>query len=339
MRAVAYSTNGPIEAHDSLSDIELSEPTIGPRDLLVEVKAISVNPVDTKVRRKVAPPFGVWKILGWDAAGTVIGKGREVQNFQLGDHVFYAGDLNRQGTNAEHHAVDERIVGHKPKSLDFAHAAALPLTAITAWEALFDRLNVNRPVPGGDNSILIIGGAGGVSSIAIQLVRKLTALTVIATASNDTSSTWVKQMGAHAVLDHRKPLAEEIRKYGLAAPGFVFGTTESSDHLSQIAELIAPQGRFAIIDDPAVLDINPFKRKSVSVHWEFMFTRSMHQTADTAEQGKLLNEVARLVDEGKIKPTLGENFGHINAENLKRAHSLIETGRAKGKIVLAGFGT
>lgn len=338
MRSVAYSTVGPIEAKDSLVDVEMPEPVLGDRDLLVEVKAISVNPVDTKVRRKVAPTEGAWKILGWDAAGIVIGTGRKVQNFKTGDKVFYAGDLNRQGTNAERHAVDERIVGHMPQSLDFAQAAALPLTAITAWEALFDRLDINRPVAGASLAILIIGGAGGVSSIALQLVRQLTSLKVIATASNDASRAWVQEMGAHVVLDHSAPLTEELQKHGLAAPAFVFGTTATEAHLTQIAELIAPQGRFAVIDDPAVFDINPFKRKSVSVHWEFMFTRSMHQTADMDEQGKLLNKVAGLIDAGKLKPTVGNHFGRINATNLKRAHTLIETGRTKGKVVLEGFG-
>ncbi len=339
MRAVAYSTAGPIEVEDSLVDVDVPEPVLGDRDLLVEVKAISVNPVDTKVRRKVSAPAGEWKILGWDAAGSVIATGRAVRNFKIGDKVYYAGDLNRQGTNAERHAVDERIVGHMPTSLDFVHAAALPLTAITAWEALFDRLDVNRPVPGYSNSILVIGGAGGVSSIAIQLARQLTSLTVIATASSDATREWVKHMGAHVVLDHRAPLAEEIRKHGLSAPGYVFGTTATEIHLAQIVELIAPQGRFAVIDDPAVLDINPFKRKCVSVHWEYMFTRSMNKTEDIDAQGKLLNDVARLVDDGKIKTTLGENFGPINAANLRRVHTLIESGRAKGKIVLEGFGT
>ena len=236
MRAVAYSTCRSIDAEDALFDCNVPEPTGGARDLLVEVKAISVNPVDTKIRRKVEPSSGERKILGWDAAGTVIAIGSDVQKFKVGDHVFYAGDLNRQGTNAEQHAVDERIVGHMPTSLSFAQAAALPLTAITAWEALFDRLNVNRPIAASGNSILVIGGAGGVSSITIQLARLLTSLTVIATAANDASRDWVHQMGAHAVLDHSAPLAEQLRKQGLDAPGFVFGTTETALHLAQIAE-------------------------------------------------------------------------------------------------------
>ena len=250
---------------------------------------------------------------------------------------IYAGTLNRQGTNQEFHLVDERIVGPKPKSLSNAEAAALPLTAITAWEMLFDRLDVKRPVPGPKNAILVIGGAGGVGSIAIQLARVLTDLTVIATASRPETIAWVKQLGAHHVVDHAKPLAAEVAKLGIGAPAFVFSTTETGRHFDQIVELIAPQGRFGLIDDPDVFDIRKIKRKSASVHWEFMFTRSMFETADVLEQHKLLTEVARLVDAGKIKTTLGETYGRINAANLRRAHALIETGKAKGKIVLEGF--
>jgi NADPH2:quinone reductase len=250
--------------------------------------------------------------------------------------VFYAGDMTRQGTNAELHLVDERIVGHKPKSLDWAQAAALPLTAITAWEALFDRLDVSKPVPG-SNAILVIGGAGGVSSIAIQLARQLTGLTVIATASRAETRSWVRDLGAHHVIDHSKPLAGQVDAIGVGAPGFVFSTTNTDKHVEDIARLIAPQGRFGLIDDPATLDIVAFKRKAVSVHWELMFTRSMFQTADMDAQGKLLTEVARLVDAGTLRTTLGENFGPINAANLRRAHALIESGKARGKIVLEGF--
>jgi NADPH2:quinone reductase len=230
--------------------------------------------------------------------------------------------------------VDERIVGRKPASLDWAQAAALPLTAITAWEALFDRLDVKKPVPG-YNAILIIGGAGGVASIAIQLARRLTDLTVIATASRPETASWVRDLGAHHVIDHAKPLAEQVE--ALATPGFVFSTTQTDKHVAEIAKLIAPQGRFGLIDDPATLDVVPFKRKAVSVHWELMFTRSMFQTEDMAAQGVLLNEVARLVDDGTLRTTLGENFGPINAANLKRAHAMIESGRTRGKVVLEGF--
>ncbi len=331
MRAVGYRESLPIDAPESLVDIDLPKPVPTGRDILVQVHAISVNPVDTKVRRRAKPAAGAWMVLGYDAAGVVTAVGPETSLFKPGDAVFYAGDMTRQGTNAELHLVDERIVGHKPKSLDWAQAAALPLTAITAREALFDRLDVGKPVPG-SNDILIVGGAGGVGSIAIQLARQLTGLRVIATASRPETRAWVQDLGAHMVIDHTRPLSEQID-----GPGFVFSTTNTDRHVQDIVKLIAPQGRFGLIDDPATLDIVPFKRKSISVHWELMFTRPMFKTADMGAQGALLNEVARLVDAGTIRTTLGENFGQIDAANLKRAHALIESGRARGKIVLEGF--
>jgi NADPH2:quinone reductase len=339
MRAVGYQDSLSIEAPNALVDINLPKPRPTDRDLLVQVQAISVNPVDTKVRRRAKPKAGDWKVLGYDASGTVIATGPDATLFKPGDTVFYAGDIGRPGTNAELHLVDERIVGRKPKSLDWAQAAALPLTAITAWEALFDRLDVRKPVPGAAEAILIIGGAGGVASIAIQLACQLTGLQVIATASRPETQAWVRNLGAHHVVDHSKPLAGQVAALGLGAPGFVFSTTNTDQHLTEVTTLIAPQGRFALIDDPATLDILPFKRKSVSTHWEFMFSRPMFQTPDMNAQGTLLNEVARLVDEGQLRTTLGENFGPINATNLKRAHALIESGRARGKIVLEGFAT
>ncbi len=335
MRAVGYETLGPIDRDDALVDIELPDPQPGDHDLLVEIRAISVNPVDTKVRRRAGPDAGQWKVLGYDAAGVVVATGPKAGRFKVGDEVFYAGDMTRPGTNAELHLVDERIVGRKPSSLGFAEAAALPLTSITAWEALFDRLDVGRAVPGA-SAILVIGGAGGVASVAVQLARQLTDLKVIATASRPESRDWITTLGAHHVVDHSKPLAGEIEALGIA-PGFVFSTTMTDRHLNDVASLIAPQGRFALIDDPAELEITAFKRKSVSVHWEFMFTRSMFATADISAQGELLDEVSRLVDAGTLRTTLGENFGPINAANLKRAHALIESGRATGKIVLEGF--
>jgi NADPH:quinone reductase len=334
MRAIGYQESLPIESPASLVDIDLPQPEPLGRDLLVQIHAVSVNPVDTKVRMRAKPEAGEWKILGYDAAGTVVATGRDATLFKPGDAVFYAGDITRQGTNAEYHLVDERIAGRKPASLDWAQAAALPLTSITAWEALFDRLDVKKPVPGG-NAILIIGGAGGVASIAVQLARQLTGLTVIATASRPETAAWVRDLGAHHVIDHAKPLADQIEPLG--APGYVFSTTQTGQHLAEIVKLIAPQGRFCLIDDPATLDIVPFKRKAVSVHWELMFTRSMFQTEDMAAQGVLLNEVACLVDSGTLRTTLGKNFGTINAANLKRAHAAIESGRARGKVVLEGF--
>jgi NADPH:quinone reductase len=336
MRAIGYQQPGSIDRDEALVNIELPTPTPIGRDLLVEVKAVSVNTVDIKIRQGAKPDPGNWKVLGWDAAGIVTGVGSDVTLFQLGDAVFYAGEIGRPGTNAEYHVVDERIVGMKPKTLDWAAAAALPLTSITAWEMLFDRLDVKKAVPGAAPAILIIGGAGGVGSIAIQIARKLTDLTIIATASRSETIAWVKEMGAHHVIDHTLPLAEQVAKLGLGAPAFVFSTNYTDRHLDAIGELIAPQGRFGLIDDPAVLDINRFKRKSVSVHWELMFTRSIFNTVDITDQGKLLNEVSRLVDEGVLRTTMTERYSGIDAANLKLVHTLIESGKARGKIVLEG---
>lgn len=337
MRAVGYKTAQAIDHPEALVDIDLPRPEPKGRDLLVEIRAIAVNPVDTKMRQRGGAADGGWRVLGWDAAGVVAGVGPEVTGFAVGDEIFYAGALERPGTNAEFHLVDERIVGRKPASLSWAEAAALPLTAITAWEGLFDRLDVRRPVAGGRPMILIIGGAGGVASIAVQIAKKLTDLTVIGTASRPETAAWVKALGADHVVDHAKPLAGEVAALGLGAPGFVYSTTRTDLHLAEIGELIAPQGRFVLIDDPGALDVSPFKRKSVSTHWEFMYTRSMFGTADMAEQGALLTEVARLVDAGDIRTTMGEHYGVINAENLRRAHAMLESGKAVGKIVLEGF--
>lgn len=337
MKAVAYQIAGPLDRDASLVDVTLEQPVARGRDLLVKVRAISVNPVDTKIRRNVSPSSGDWKVLGWDAVGEVVEVGEAVTGFRPGDQVFYAGALDRPGANSEYHLVDERIVGHKPQSLSDAEAAALPLTAITAWEMLFDRLDVRRPVAGAANAILVIGGAGGVGSITIQLLRTLTDVTVIATASRPETQEWVRKLGAHHVVDHRQPLAPQVAALGLVQPAFVFSTTETLDHLAEIVELIAPQGRFGLIDDPSTLDVMPFKRKSVSVHWELMFTRSLYQTADMAEQGRLLDEVSKLVDAGSIRTTVTETLRPINAENLKAAHAVLESGKARGKLVLEGF--
>lgn len=338
MQAVGYKEPGTIDRDQALLDIELPTPEPTGRDILVEVKAVSVNPVDVKLRGKTKPEPGEWKVLGWDAAGVVKAVGPEVSDFHPGGEVFYAGAINRPGTNSQFHLVDERIVGRKPQSLDWAEAAALPLTSITAWEALFDRLDVNKSVPGAAPAILIVGGAGGVGSMAIQLVRALTDLTVIATASRPETIAWVKQMGAQHVIDHSKPLAAQVEALGLGAPGFVFSTTQTNLHLTEIAAAIAPQGRFALIDDPPTLGIGLFKQKSVSIHWELMFTRSLFGTADIGEQGRLLNEVSRLVDAGVLHTTMTARYAPINAANLKEVHALVESGTARGKLVLEGFG-
>jgi zinc-binding alcohol dehydrogenase family protein len=337
MKAVAYQTPGPIERDDALQDITLDKPQATGRDLLVKVQAVSVNPVDAKLRVRRAPVAGEWGVLGFDAAGVVEAVGPEVQDFKPGDAVFYAGSIIRPGTNSEYHLVDERIVGRKPATLSNAEAAALPLTAITAWEMLFDRLDVKRPTAQGGQVILVIGGAGGVGSITIQLLRALTDMTVIATASRPDTQDWVRECGAHHVIDHRQPLAPQVAALGLGAPGFVFSTTQTDQHFADIVELIAPQGRFGLIDDPAQLNALPFKQKSVSLHWELMFTRSMFGTPDMARQGQLLTEVAALVDAGRIRSTATQIAGRIDAATLRRVHAQIESGTARGKIVLEGF--
>ncbi len=337
MHAVAYQQPGAIDRADALIDIELPDPAPAGRDLLVEVRAVSVNPVDTKVRNSAVPVPGGWKVLGWDAAGVVRAVGPEAGRFSPGDPVFYAGAIDRPGTNSELHLVDERIVGKKPASLGWADAAALPLTAITAWESLFHRLEVRRPVLGAAPALLVVGGAGGVGSIAVQLARTLTDLAVIATVSRPETAEWVRTMGAHHVIDHSQPLAPQVAALRLGAPAFVLSTTHTEAHLSEIAELIAPQGRLAFIDDPDRLAIGALKRKSVSVHLELMFTRPMFATADMALQGDLLDEVSRLVDAGRIRTTATERLAPIDATNLKRAHALLESHRARGKIVLEGW--
>ena len=333
MKAISYIDGMDHGFQNPLVDIEKAMPSLKDRDLLVRIKAISVNPVDTKVRRNPVA-VGNTRILGWDAVGEIVEVGSGVQHFKAGDQVWYAGDLTRDGSNAEYQAVDERIVSLKPQSLSDAEAAALPLTAITAWEMLFDRFNVDLEK---FDNILVIGGAGGVGSIAIQLLKAKTNLKVIATASREETKAWVKSLGADYVIDHTEDLNTQIKALGLDAPRYIFSTNQTETYLPQISKLIAPQGKFGLIDDPKSLDIGEFKSKSVSVHWEFMFTRSMFNTTDIEQQSQLLHQVAELVDNHKIKTTLNQTLGKINAKNLKLAHELIETGRAKGKIVLEGF--
>ncbi|MBG0845715.1 zinc-binding alcohol dehydrogenase family protein [Pseudomonas chengduensis] len=338
MKAVAYYQSLPADHPEALQDVQLAEPTPGAHDLLVEVRAISVNPVDTKIRLGVKPENGAAKVLGWDATGIVKAVGSEVTLFQPGDRVFYAGAIDRAGANSELHLVDERIVGHMPGSLSFAEAAALPLTAITAWELLFERLQVAEGSADQGQSLLIVGAAGGVGSILTQLARHLTGLTVIGTASRPETQAWIRDLGAHHVIDHSKPLSEELARIGIGQVTHVASLTQTDQHYAQLVECLAPQGRLALIDDPLQpLDVMQLKRKSLSLHWELMFTRSLYQTADMIEQHRLLERVSDLVDAGVLKTTLGEHFGTINAANLRRAHALLESGKAKGKIVLEGF--
>ncbi|QEE26971.1 zinc-binding alcohol dehydrogenase family protein [Terriglobus albidus] len=332
MRAIGYTQPGP---PDVLQDITLPDPVAAARDLLVEVKAISVNPVDMKVRQSAGPVDGQpYRVLGYDAAGVVKAVGPEVKGFRAGDEVFYAGTLLRQGTNAQLHLVDERIVAHKPKSLDFDHAAALPLTAITAWELLFDRLGA---VPGGKDDtrlLLIVGAAGGVGSILVQLARQLTGLHIIGTASRPETKAWVQELGAHQVIDHSQPLPPQLNG---RQPDLIASLTNTQDHFPQLAEILAPQGHLGLIDDPASIDVKLLKRKAASLHWEYMFARSMFQTADIEQQGELLKQVATMVDSGAIRTTAGENLGIINAANLRSAHERIATGKVRGKLVLSGW--
>ena len=335
MKAITFTQHAlPIEDPQSLQDIDLPVPTPGPRDLLVEVRAVSVNPVDTKVRAGTFTKEP--KILGWDAAGIVREVGAEVTLFQPGDEVFYAGSLARTGSYSEFHLVDERIVGHKPRSLSAADAAALPLTSITAWELLFDRLGVTEG-SGHGKCLLITGAAGGVGSMLVQLARQLTRLTVIGTASRQETADWVRQLGAHHVIDHSKPLLAQLQALGIDEVSHVASLTHTEQHFAQLIEVLRPQGRLGVIDDPESLDVMPLKRKSLSLHWELMFTRSLYETPDMIEQHHLLNRVSDLIDQGILKTTVGEHFGAINAANMRRAHALVESGKARGKLVLEGF--
>jgi zinc-binding alcohol dehydrogenase family protein len=338
MKAIGYQQPQAISAAASLQDITLPTPVAQGHDLLVEVRAVSINPVDTKVRANAAPAAGQdYKVLGYDASGIVRAVGADVTLFKVGDRVYYAGAITRPGTNSELHLVDERIVGHMPATLDFAQAAALPLTTITAWELLFDRLGVlpgKKPNP---KSLLVIGAAGGVGSILVQLARRLTGLTVIGTASRPETKAWVKDLGAHHVIDHAQPLTVELERIGIPQVDIIVSLNRTADHLPQILEALAPQGQFGLIDDPATLNVMPFKSKAASVHWEMMFARPMFGTPDMIAQHHLLNEVAQLVDAGLVRTTLAENYGRITADNLKRAHALVESGTARGKVVLEGW--
>lgn len=334
MKAIAYLQAGPLSAPEALVQIEVPRPELQDHDLLVEVKGVSMNPVDVKVRANMAPDGGP-RILGFDAAGVVKEVGAQVSRFAPGDEVFYAGDLTRPGTNAELHAVDERIVGKKPASLTFAEAAGIPLTAITAWEILFDSFGLEEGA-GKGKTLLVIGGAGGVGSILIQLAKKLTQLTVVATASRPDTVAWVKEMGADHVVNHRKPLDEEMKGLDLA-PRYVAALTNTEQHFAAIVDLIQPRGKIAVIDDPAALDVLPLKFKALSLCWEFMFTRPMFKTADMEVQHRLLSRVSALLDDGVLRSTVTKHGGALTVDNLRDAQAHQESGTAIGKTVLDGF--
>ena len=337
MKAVGYTQSLAINENDALIDVDIEKPSASGRDLLVRINAIAVNPVDYKIRQRVNPEAGTPKILGWDAVGEVVEIGADVSEFAVGDRVYYAGDLTRQGTNAEYQLVDERIVGHAPKTLSDSEAAALPLTTITAYELLFDHLALAQQQEKSDEVVLVVGAAGGVGSIMLQLLKTLTGATVIATASRQSSKDWVVSLGADYVVDHSKPLAQQIEALNIGQVTHVASLNNTGAYVEAFVEVMKPKGKLALIDDPESLDVSKLKQKSLSLHWEFMFTRSMFETDDMVEQSHLLNHVANLIDEGKVKTTVGKHLGKINAANLKKAHQILEEGSAIGKLVLEGF--
>jgi zinc-binding alcohol dehydrogenase family protein len=336
MRAVAYRKSLPVEHPDSLIDIELPVPQPGPRDLLVRVEAIAVNPVDYKIRQN-ADPAGEAKVLGWDAAGTVIAAGSEAGLFEAGDEVYYAGALDRPGANSRYHVVDERLVARKPSTLSFTEAAALPLTALTAWEGLFERLGLRTGALEQAGTLLVTAAAGGVGSIAAQLARALTSLTVVGTASRPETAEFARKMGAQHIVDHRKPLAPQLAQVAPGGIDYVFSTTGTDSNLASYAETLNPFGHIVAIDDFDSVPIGVLKAKSISFHWEFMFTRSMFRTADRAMQHHILTQVARLVDRGILTTTATRDLGPVNAANLREAHRIQESGTAIGKTTLTGF--
>ncbi|KFF04302.1 zinc-binding alcohol dehydrogenase family protein [Flavobacterium reichenbachii] len=335
MKAIGFKTSLPIGEKESFIEFETSKPTPGSKDLLVKISAVSVNPVDFKIRQSSAKDtvLETPKIIGWDAVGIVEAVGENVNLFKIGDEVYYAGDITKQGSNAEYQIVDERIAGRKPKSLSIEESAAIPLTALTAWEILFDRIRIS-PEKDKGKSILIIGGAGGVGSIAIQLAKKIAGLKVIATASRPETAEWCKEQGADFVVDH-KNLVENVRQSGFEYVDFIVDFVDTNTYWDRMVELIKPQGHIASITgsaEPVVL--NKLKSKSVSFSWELMYTRSMYETEDIQEQHNILNKVADLLDDGTLKTTLNETLIGLSASNFKKAHEQLESGKTIGKIAI-----
>ncbi len=342
MKAIGYKKSLPISDIDSLVDIEIPQPIATGQDILVKISAIAVNPVDYKIRQNKPSETDQYKVIGWDAVGEIVAMGENATKFKLGDKVYYAGDLTRQGSNAEYQLVDERIVGHKPKSLTDVEGAALPLTTITAYEMLFEHLALPKIIPDSSEKsndvILVVGAAGGVGSILVQLAKAITGATIIATASRESSKAWVEKLGAHHVVDHTKPLKPQIDALNIGQVTHVASLNGTESYLDTYIELLAPFGKIAMIDDPQKpLDVMKLKFKSLSLHIEFMFARSMFNAVDIEEQSHLLNHVSDLIDRGYIQTTVGQELGLINADNLKLAHEELESGKSIGKIVLQGF--
>lgn len=338
MKAVGFTHSHPVDHPEALLDLDLPAPAAPQgHDMLVAVRAVSVNPVDTK-RRKSEPPTEGARVLGFDAAGVVQAVGPDCTLFRPGDEVFYAGVVTRAGSNAELQLVDERIVGRKPKTLSFAEAAAIPLTAITAWEGMFDRLGILRGAEAerGD-TLLVIGGAGGVGSMVIQLAHALTGLTIVATASRPETAAWCRALGTDHVVDHHGDIAAQMKALGIRGARYVFSTNTSARNWAQIVEAVAPQGKVLLIESTAQVDARDVMRKSVSIHWELMFTRPIFGTPDMIEQHRLLNEVSALLDAGRLRGTATNNLGTINATHLRAGHAMVEAGRMIGKVVLEGF--
>ncbi len=336
MKAVAFTHYLPVSEPESFVDVDLPVPVPSGRDLLVAVHAVAVNPVDTKVRAPKDKVETAPRVIGWDASGVVQAVGPDVTLFKVGDPVYYAGDLTRSGSYAQYQLVDERIVGHKPTSLSHAEAAALPLTTITAYESFFDRLGIDRDGANAGETILIIGASGGVGSIGIQLAKRA-GLKIIATASRLETIAWVKELGADYVVNHREPLVEQVRALGFKYVDHI-AIFNDMRHWDASVELIRPQGGIVSIDDTHLpMPMAGMKTKAASLHWEFMFARAMHQTPDMIEQHRLLSYVASEVDAGRLKTTISEVLRPINAENMRLAHALVESGKMRGKVVLDGF--
>lgn len=335
MKAIGFKQSLPITESDSFIAFETTKPIVKGYDLLVQIAAISVNPVDYKIRANAAIDIvlDTPKIIGWDAVGTVEAVGDKTSRFKVGDQVYYAGDLTKDGCNAEYQLIDERIVGHKPKNLSLAESAALPLTALTAYEALFDRIKIN-PEKDKGKTVLILAGAGGVGSIAIQIAKKMANLTVIATASRPDSIQWCKDLGADYVVNHYN-LTAELEKIGHTEVNYILDFVDLKGYWETAAEIIKPQGHIVTITGSAdPLHLNLLKDKSVTFSYEFMYTRSMFSTDDMEKQHQILNEIAELMDNGTLKPTLTTTLEGFTVENLKKAHQMQESGKTIGKTVI-----